>query len=746
MSTSTRLATIAALVFAAGCAAPVIDVARAESRRPAAAPAPNGLGRFVATVSPETYLTVEDTQTGFLVIAPNAHPVVLRSNLDSSVEFVQAEDGGDFVITLTNNTSEPQELGTVTLAGMRLGNVIEMGDFRHDSKFIEFDSQGQRFTTAGRIYPDDLYSPVGVIRNDDYTIGMSLHYPILEYEHRVRPLYYVPGGHYAATGPCWNGEFGLLGELPPGETRTYTLAFRVTSNDRHWLHTLVPYRDYFQEMYGAVRYERDPRPVFGVFAAANGSITAENPRGFDGPRRPDENGWGPWADFLRVAPQRGFHRVMVWSPTGLFRQNQQNNYPFLFMSGMDQYPMLRDTASLIRQRVADNGIQVGFWWGRSSQVMRSWDTADWEPLDPDNPEHVQRGMRELDLAVARGATLIGLDAFVYAEPWDAYRWLEMMRERHPEVKFVIEPSGPDFQHILAATFTEGLHHIETPPLLQDFLIPGHEMWANTRFDLWRQFRGVAPTDEIKNAYWRELAEMGYVPLSYEQNTRMVGNWSAAEGWLVNIPEDLRSDPRTWTSPGSGGLGVLPGPDPEPEPDPEPDPQPGAGGGGSPNPAPEPDPQPQGGGGGGAASTGGPPEPPPSPEPPDGPEPPATSQPPENQPPVSPIVRLSINPISPALAQQALARATRGSSSRSSAQSSSSSRLTRSATLAERREARRQARLSSPRYQRWLERRGRLIARLGLQDATYRERRTALQAYRAERRAARAAAIAVHPDE
>jgi hypothetical protein len=163
---------------------------------------------------------------------------------------------------------------------------------------------------------------------------------------------------------------------------------------------------------------------------------------------------------------------MLWAPSGLFRTNTGNNYPFLFMSGMDNSALVAQTADLLKQRVTDNGIDLGFWWGRSTQVMREWDTPDWESLDPDNPDHVQRGFRELDLAVDRGAGTIGLDAFVYMEPWDGYRWIQMMLERHPHLKFVVEPSGADIHHVLAAIWVEGLHNVKTPPILQDFRLPG----------------------------------------------------------------------------------------------------------------------------------------------------------------------------------------------------------------------------------------------------------------------------------
>lgn len=794
MRTTAKSALIVALVLAAGCASPYFPVARGQTGGAGGGggSAPEASGRFVSSMSTSGGLTVEDTTNNFAVIRPNDLGVATQTQLRATLEYHPADGGYDVVVHYTNNTSEAQELGVISVAGIRFGNKIEIGDFRHDAKFIEFDSQGRSFATAGREYPEDLYSPVGVIRDDRYTVGMSLNYPILEYEHGVRVNFHVPGGAYIQSGQCWNGEFQLRGKMEPGESRQYTLSVRVVENEKHWLTTLVPYRDYFQEMYGAVRYERDPRPVLGFFIGMNGALSANNIYGFDGQsRRPDLHGWAPWASYIATAPERGYERVMLWAASGLFRNHSDMNYPYQFMTGMDHAPLARDTADLLKERVADAGIDLGFWWGRSSQVMREWDTDQTEPMDPDNPDHVALAFRELDLAVERGASTIGLDAFVYMDGWDAYRWLEMMHDRYPHLKFVVEPSGPDFEHVLAATWVEGLHHVQTPPLLQDFLVPGHETWVNTRMDLYQSMRGVAASDAVKNHYWQELSDEGYVIMSYEVNTRMTGDWSAKEGWLRNIPQALLSDPRRWQSAGaSGGLGG-PSPDPDPDPgsggaSPPPPPSGGVGSGGSGSGGGGSAPGPTGGAGAGGTGAGGtgaggtgaggsgsgagtPPKPsggggagsPPRPSPP--PPPPPRQSPP--QPTASAPPRISTPAHLAQAAQQALARprgssghpgagtggggsnpsvGTAGSSSRGVSTTGNTSRSL-SERMKDRREARRLARATDERYQRRMERRQRLVERLGLGSLSYERRRTALQTYRSEQRDIRTRTLATHPD-
>ncbi len=796
MNTTARSSMILALVVAAGCTMPVIDIARGQptgggpSGPGGGSGTPAPTGRFVATMNSAGFITITDNVRGHAVVSPNNLPIAYESNLSVSREFLPVDGGADIVITLINETPEAQPLGKIGIGGIRFGNRIETGDFRHDAHFVEFDSRGGRFTTGNHNYPEDLYSPIGVLRDDQYTLGMSLNYPILEYEHGLRVNFHVPGGQFIQSGQCWNGEFELLGEMQPGETRQYTLSLRVVENQRHWLTTLIPYRDYFQEMYGPVRYERDPRPVIGSFIANVNSLSSSNIYGYDGnSRRPDLSGWSPWTNYLATAPERGYERVMLWCPSGVFRQHADMNFPFQFMTAMSNAPLVESTASLLKERVSDQGIDLGFWWGRSSQVMKTWDTDITESFDPDNPDHVARGFAELDLAVERGADTIGLDAFVYTPGWDGFRWIEMMKERYPHLRFVVEPSGPDFQHVIAPTWVEGLHHIQTPPILADFLLPGHETWINTRMDLWQHYRGQVPTDAIKNQYWQQMSDQGYVIVSYEVNTRMTGNWSAKEGWLHNIPQDLLSDPRQWQSAGGAGAGsgMLPDPDPGtgssgsgsgsgsssgsgagggPDPDPEPGTggasagggggaAPGGGGGGS---------APGGGGGGsgggaapaggagagspagGSGGAGGPGKPNgggPPPPPPNGSG--GSSSGGNNG------LRISSRPITPQAAANALNRprgnngSVSGGGNNGSRVASSSNGSSLSDRMKARREARRLARESDDRYQRRMERRQRLVQRLGLGDLTYAQRRSALQTYRQERVAERSSTLANHPD-
>src|SRR5262249_40830480 len=122
------------------------------------------------------------------------------------------------------------------------------------------------------------------------TVGISLMYPLLDFRHGVEARLISPGDQYAAPVRNWEVYFLLDSDLLPGQSRTYTLAVRMTPNSNEWVRTFTPYRSYFLGLYGGLQYFGDPFPVSGATVAAPSCQTASDPRGFCDPARPDLSG------------------------------------------------------------------------------------------------------------------------------------------------------------------------------------------------------------------------------------------------------------------------------------------------------------------------------------------------------------------------------------------------------------------------------------------------------------------------
>lgn len=518
---------------------------------------PGGGGGFTPRLVTGNRLEIIDNASQFAVIRPSGTKLwssgsggANQAIVAPQIAMIPKPDGADIVYTFHNDTGQISGLGRFSLGGIRFAENIVSHDFRFEGKEFPLQSQNGQINIGGWWYPGGTYSPTLVFEDDPYVLGVSLLYPILDYKHQVR----MKAKDKNSTGFHWEMEFALNpgdeeenkyspeGELRPGETRVYIMAVRLARNTAEWTRTLQPYRDYFQSMYGGVDYERDARPVQFTALAVDGNLGWLNPYGFAGGDnlRPDHNGFGPWVDRLVTRVENGYARVMVSKTTGQFIANPQHNIPPLFASHWlegDEYDHNMGDAIQQFNRIPDAGLNLTFWWGRSSQIIAGgWDTSEIQDFDPDNPEHVELALREFDLGVQAGARYFGLDAFRRMQVWDAVPWLLFLKDRHPGVNFVTEPMCGDIIHNMVPGFqvatrplSEAHLRVETRHYLADFLNPGHEIWGQIRVDRLADYLGREPTTEDFQEEAARVAALGYIPCISE-NVPVLPSMVAVESW------------------------------------------------------------------------------------------------------------------------------------------------------------------------------------------------------------------------
>src|SRR5207249_3767796 len=151
-------------------------------------------------------------------------------------------------------------------------------------------ADGATFVSRSWTYPGELYSPAVVLSNEDYAVGLSIQYPVLEARHEVRlGLTGIPGA--AGANTCaWVARFQLGGttqrlahgaEIGAGQTRTYVVSLRVCASPKEWVRTLLPYREFFRATYGGVRYARRPEPIMSVAMSDPALLSRQNARGWN---------------------------------------------------------------------------------------------------------------------------------------------------------------------------------------------------------------------------------------------------------------------------------------------------------------------------------------------------------------------------------------------------------------------------------------------------------------------------------
>jgi uncharacterized membrane protein YgcG len=515
-------------------------------------------------------LEMRDAATGAYIIAAQQHPLVqhLPAGVTSDLTLQQQPTGADVIVTLTNTTSEPKRGGTLTVGIMNLGQNVEYFDFRTRTTPRAI-TPGQ---TAGGMYPDDLYSPLTVVRNGQLAIGVSIQYPVMDYKHDLYMVVGSPAG--STTGPAGRGwmvsyqtaNFGgetyynkiansLL--IPPGESRTYVMSVRVTREVDKWVTTLTPYRNYFRSMYGGVQYRRNTNPVRGYTCASDVNLSAANPFGFLEASRPDLRGYATTvAELNRVqAPT-----VMVWALSGLQRHNRDRNLPYLVASPLRNHPKLASAFDPVTgfQAVPRSGRELGIWWGYASLITRQWDTPEATFFDPTIQEHYDLALREMQAMYDMGARVIGLDTFCHriTPIWKGIPWMHNMKARFDGIRFVTEPSMCDIMHLVAATWVNGyelapgevpatvqdIYAIKGPDILADFLVPGHETWAGIGYDVHKRFFNIDPSPAYIINDLRRLAAWGYTPVVYE-SINLPTDLTPANSWETSLPAAIvNSDP------------------------------------------------------------------------------------------------------------------------------------------------------------------------------------------------------------
>ncbi|PIQ78651.1 MAG: hypothetical protein COV79_05165, partial [Parcubacteria group bacterium CG11_big_fil_rev_8_21_14_0_20_41_14] len=154
------------------------------------------------------------------------------------------------------------------------------------------------------------------------------------------------------------------------------------------------------------------------------------------------------------------------------------NYPPQFMS--DWLPYVAGTDGNFT-KYAQNGIELGFWWGRSNEipVPVQWNPSNLENADYENPAHITFLTNELEIAEQRGARMIGLDAFTQMPVYQRVLWIDDMKRNAPNMVFTHESTGPDIMHRKLANHADPATwgDINAPDLLAWYLNPDSEIYV-----------------------------------------------------------------------------------------------------------------------------------------------------------------------------------------------------------------------------------------------------------------------------
>ncbi|MEQ1738072.1 MAG: hypothetical protein ABL886_16925, partial [Rhodoglobus sp.] len=172
------------------------------------------------------------------------------------------------------------------------------------------------------------------------------------------------------------------------------------------------------------------------------------------------------------------------------------------------------------------------------------DLEEIEVLQPYSPcqiradAHRAAQFAELDTIVALGGQEVGLDAIVEMPLWDSAPWIRELRSRYPALHFIGETSPSDAFILHSASFLYSNGNVSAPPVLADFLAPGHEDLAPLR----DRPCGMSPTVACLRSFAESIAQLGYVVAPWDFNVDLTDDPSrylARKSWVTTVPVDLR---------------------------------------------------------------------------------------------------------------------------------------------------------------------------------------------------------------
>jgi len=291
--------------------------------------------------------------------------------------------------------------------------------------------------------------------------------------------------------PSRNLLYFVVSPIAPRGAQTFDLRMRV-SPDRDWKHLLEPYREHFQQTFGAVEYKADFRWIGTDYLNhSQAAVSPTNPYGYhDGHRRIDTaDGARQFCD-LHIAALKGNggQGAIMWGQGG------DDPRGAMYRPDFDVMPPEVDAQwPTIRQRFTAAGLKLGVCTRpRDMAVRDNWKTDSIIEINPDNAGHRAMIWKRFKTMMDRGCTLFYLDSF-----GDSYEDVLLMR-------FLRAKMGPDVltfcEHQCDAIFPFSGAYSESTLDATDPAKAGYGIWSGA--DNWEIYRWLTPGAQLASRLYQ----------------------------------------------------------------------------------------------------------------------------------------------------------------------------------------------------------------------------------------------------
>jgi hypothetical protein len=295
----------------------------------------------------------------------------------------------------------------------------------------------------------------------------------------------------------------VLAPIPPRGARTLDLRLRFSTH-RDWKHLLEPYREHFQNTFGPVRYQADPRWIATDYLNhSQRAVSPSNPYGFHGGHRRIDTAEGA-AEFcellipaLKTNDGQG---IIVWGQGG------DDPRGCMYRPDFDILPpeVEAQWTNVLVPRFRAAGLRLGVTTRpRDMAVKRDWNQDQIIHINPEDAGHREMLWRRFDNMIRKGCTLFYLDSF-----GDSFEDIKLMR-------WLREKLGPDIRTYcehqcdaiipLSGGYSETTLHAEAADNP-----PRYRVWSGV--ETWEIYRWLCPGSELAARFFEKK---GQPPAGFE---------------------------------------------------------------------------------------------------------------------------------------------------------------------------------------------------------------------------------------
>lgn len=481
--------------------------------------------------------TLEDGFNQWAVCYLQENSVILGDWINTSVSVTSVATGYDITVVYTNDGPSSQtqgdirqRLGSLSFDGLYMGRIFAEVDNTNASVAFERKTLLGEYDGTPSTYPFQKFSPTHNLFNETHAVGICMQQNFVQ----DKRLTSVSTKAISDAGYASNVVFGWYGEtqedslayvnkdcLAYGESYTVKASVRFSRDPKNWVTTLLPYKSYFSQTFGAVTYMKDPRPVWPAITAVESNGQPLYYQNFYDPANtnPSIYGWAWWANNVKNNYKNlGYERQFMFSPSGLYWNSSSWNYPFSTLAPLfdttNSYPqssagphadscftqngeacftgsftivpsLLKSSLFLLRDAIQEIPV-FGFYQGHASIVSPKWNPAYAdlnEIADMSNSTTLQYAKSELDLmSYYIKSNILGLDSYFdgFEDLSQSQAYLALIKSLHPHLKLMVNPSPNDVTALGAMSFLSSYDFsgpISGPHILADYIVPGSEQVA-----------------------------------------------------------------------------------------------------------------------------------------------------------------------------------------------------------------------------------------------------------------------------